>query len=77
MNSGSTVKAAFDQAVADLPSCLSCMRFEGEESFAVVPVVKRGVNLEGLLEDLLRQFREDGFFPLIRSQKGSSKRPKS
>jgi len=58
MNLGWTVKAAFDQAVADLPSCLDCMRFEGDESFAVVPVVNRGVNLEGLLDDLLRQFRE-------------------
>ena len=58
MNLGWTVKAAFDQALADLPWCLDCMRFEGDESFTVVPVVERGVNLAGWLKDLLRQFRE-------------------
>jgi hypothetical protein len=43
MNQGWTVKAAFDQANADYPVCPAgdCMRFSGDESFAVVPVVKR------------------------------------
>jgi hypothetical protein len=43
MDQGWTVKAAFDQANADYPVCPAgnCMRFAGDESFAVVPVVKR------------------------------------
>ena len=41
MNQEYTVKAAFDQAIADYPMCVDCMRFCGDENFAVVPVVKR------------------------------------
>ena len=41
MNQGYTVKAAFDQAIADYPMCFDCMRFEGDENFSVVPVVTR------------------------------------
>ncbi|MFH1313699.1 MAG: HYR domain-containing protein [Candidatus Eisenbacteria bacterium] len=46
MNGGSTVKAAFDQALADYPSCASgsCMRFEGDQTLAVVPVLPRVLN---------------------------------
>jgi hypothetical protein len=37
------VKAAFDQANADYPQCgdNKCMRFSGDQDFAVVPVVRR------------------------------------
>jgi hypothetical protein len=43
MNLGYTVKAAFDAANADYPTCLNngCMVFAGDENFAVVPVVER------------------------------------
>jgi hypothetical protein len=41
MNQEYSVKAAFDQAIADYPMCLDCMRFCGDEDFAVVPVVAR------------------------------------
>ncbi|MHC4483011.1 MAG: hypothetical protein ACYSW4_05640, partial [Planctomycetota bacterium] len=43
MNQGWSVKAAFDQANAEYPACAlnSCMRFAGDETFAVVPVVRR------------------------------------
>jgi hypothetical protein len=43
MNQGWTVKDAFDQANADYPTCWTndCMRFAGDEAFAVVPVVTR------------------------------------
>ncbi|MFZ1946931.1 MAG: hypothetical protein WAW06_05245 [bacterium] len=43
MSLGWTVKAAFDQANADYPTCWTnaCMRFAGDETFAVVPVVAR------------------------------------
>jgi hypothetical protein len=43
MNQGWTVKAALDQANADYPVCPAgdCMRFAGDESFTVVPVVRR------------------------------------
>ena len=41
MNQEYTVKAAFDQAIADYPMCLDCMVFCGDENFAVVPVVTR------------------------------------
>ncbi len=37
MNQGWTVKAAFDQALADVPACAgtnNCMRFDGDEDFA-------------------------------------------
>jgi hypothetical protein len=41
MNQGWSVKAAFDQANAEYPACgvNGCMRFAGDEAFAVVPVV--------------------------------------
>ena len=42
MNQGDTVKEAFDNAMADYPMCVGCMRFAGDENFAVVPVVERG-----------------------------------
>ena len=43
MNQGWTVKKAFDQAVADFhPDCDDCVRFAGDETFKVVPVVERG-----------------------------------
>jgi hypothetical protein len=41
---GYAVKDAFDQANADYPTCAGvndCMRFAGDEDFAVVPVVSR------------------------------------
>jgi len=43
MNQGWTVKDAFDQANADYPGCGAngCMRFAGDESFAVIPVIRR------------------------------------
>jgi hypothetical protein len=43
MNQGWTVKAAFDQANANYPTCFNndCMVFAGDESFATVPVVER------------------------------------
>jgi hypothetical protein len=43
MNQGWTVKAAFEQAGADYPTCAAntCMRFAGDESFQVVPAVMR------------------------------------
>lgn len=43
MNQGWTVKAAFDQANADYPTCFNndCMIFTGDEGFAVVPVIER------------------------------------
>ena len=43
MSQGWTVKAAFDQANADYPQCgdNKCMRFSGDQDFAVVPVVRR------------------------------------
>jgi hypothetical protein len=43
MNQGWTVKAAFDQANADYPTCYNngCMRFAGDPGFAVKPVVGR------------------------------------
>ena len=46
MNQSYTVKNAFDQANADYPVCATanCMRFEGDETFKVVPMVKRVPN---------------------------------
>jgi hypothetical protein len=41
MNQSYTVKQAFDQSIADYPMCVDCMRFYGDENFAVVPVVRR------------------------------------
>ena len=43
ISQGWTVKAAFDQANADYPVCGadSCMRFFGDETFTLVPVVRR------------------------------------
>jgi len=44
MSYGWTVKVAFDQTQADYPMCAdtnNCMRFEGDQNFKVVPVVKR------------------------------------
>lgn len=43
MSQGYTVKDAFDQADADYPQCsaYACMRFAGDESFTVVPLVVR------------------------------------
>jgi hypothetical protein len=43
MNSGYAVKDAFDQANADYPVCANsnCMRFAGDEDFAVCPPVNR------------------------------------
>ena len=46
MASGDTVKVAYDKAMAAYSMCAPtegwCMRFAGDESFAVVPVVQRG-----------------------------------
>ncbi|MGD9140206.1 MAG: HYR domain-containing protein [bacterium] len=46
MNAGWTVRDAFIQALADYPVCAAgqCMRFAGDETFAVVPVVPRRFN---------------------------------
>ena len=43
MSQGWTVKAAFNQAMADYPMCAadSCVRFLGDETFKVVPPVRR------------------------------------
>jgi hypothetical protein len=43
MSQGWTVKAAFDQAMADYPVCGAdtCVRFFGDETFKVVPRVRR------------------------------------
>jgi hypothetical protein len=46
MSEGDTVKEAFDKALTDYPMCAPlndrpCMRFAGDENFAVVPVVTR------------------------------------
>lgn len=43
MSQGWMVKAAHDQAKADYPECGDnrCMRFAGDQNFAIVPVVKR------------------------------------
>jgi len=41
MSNGNTVKEAFDKAMADYPMCVGCMRFAGDENFAVVPIVGR------------------------------------
>ena len=42
MSQSQTVRQAFDNALADYPMCVGCMRFEGDINFAVVPVVQRG-----------------------------------
>jgi hypothetical protein len=42
MNAGQTVWDAFNNALADYPMCVDCMRFEGDTDYAVVPVVQRG-----------------------------------
>ena len=42
MNQSWTVKAAFNQALADYPMCVNCMRFAGDENLKVVPTVTRG-----------------------------------
>ena len=48
MNEGYTVQEAYDKAMADYPMCAPsqgpCMRFAGDEDFAVVPVVTRDVD---------------------------------
>ncbi|MCK5547946.1 MAG: hypothetical protein KAI64_02960 [Thermoplasmata archaeon] len=49
MSLGWTVKDAFDQANADFPACEPCMRFAGDEDFAVVPTLN-GRNCIGSLE---------------------------
>jgi hypothetical protein len=43
MNQGYSVREAFDFANADYPTCATnnCMRFAGDEDFAVVPVIQR------------------------------------
>lgn len=38
---GWTVKDAFDQTIADMPMCFDCIRFAGDEHFAIVPLVTR------------------------------------
>lgn len=48
MNEGYSVREAYDKAMADYPMCApiegSCMRFAGDEDFAVVPVVTRDLD---------------------------------
>jgi len=41
INNGETVKDAFDQALSDMPFCLDCMRFVGDETLKLVPKVTR------------------------------------
>lgn len=41
MSQGLTVKQAFDRANIDYPMCKNCVRFDGDEHFAIVPEVKR------------------------------------
>lgn len=41
MNNGYTVRDAFSYATMYYPMCLPCVRFAGDESFRVVPVVDR------------------------------------
>jgi hypothetical protein len=52
MNQGWTVKDAFDQANASVPTCANnnCMRFVGDEDFAVVPLVSRADPVWGVLK---------------------------
>jgi hypothetical protein len=42
MNQGDTVKEAFDRACEIHQNCTECVRFAGDENFAIVPVVERG-----------------------------------
>ena len=46
MATGSTIKDAYDQTMADYPACAppegTCMRFAGDEDFQVVPKIERG-----------------------------------
>lgn len=48
MNEGYSVGESYDKAMADYPMCApiegSCMRFAGDEDFAIVPVVTRDVD---------------------------------
>ncbi|MFH1416781.1 MAG: PepSY domain-containing protein, partial [Planctomycetota bacterium] len=56
MNQGYAVKDAFDQANADYPVCAgtnNCMRFAGDEDFAVVPVVSRRYPANNTCEDAI------------------------
>ena len=41
MKQGDTVKEAFDWANGTYPQCESCMRFAGDEDFAIMPIVQR------------------------------------
>ena len=42
MAAGQTVFDAFNNALATYPQCIGCMLFEGDTTYAVVPVVERG-----------------------------------
>ncbi len=63
MSWGWSVKDAFDQANAEYPMCStrSCMRFYGDEDFAIVPKISRGqCNVPALI------WPRDIFFPVTR-----------
>ena len=51
LNEGHTVKEAYVKAIEDYPMCAPsqgpCMRFAGDEDFAVVPVVTRYIDSDG------------------------------
>jgi len=51
-----TVKEAFDWALVAYPECVDCMRFTGDESLAVVPIVERCKSVEFIRGD----YDEDG-----------------
>jgi len=55
-----TVKEAFDLALVVFPMCVDCMRFTGDESLTVVPVVKRCASIEFIRGDVAPPGAEDG-----------------
>jgi hypothetical protein len=58
MSQGYSVKYAFDQANADYPACAdgNCMRFAGDETFAVFPPVKRNPQSEYIIDNVDAHF---------------------
>jgi len=55
-----TVKEAFDWALVTYPECVDCMRFTGDESLAVVPVVERCKSIEFVRGDVAPPGAQDG-----------------
>lgn len=65
MNQGYSVKDAFDQANADYPACLYCMRFVGDETFSVVPLVDRPKAPDLVIEDKYEEWVEEGMSYIV------------